>query len=197
MGTIRGVTAAVTACVVLSACGANQNNDQATTTSAAADEEPTNPWELPIEQRPALFDPCTEIPIEAVEQGVGESVEVNELLTRHEPGLMVCGWKSRSVHINALSTWKPREAYVSDPSFVVQDLDKETSGRRSLLLVEKGDYSDSTCLQLFFTPAGTVWVKLDLVSGLNEFSGKRFTKACDALDEAILPIIPHLPRGDI
>ncbi|WP_347237874.1 DUF3558 family protein [Dietzia sp. DQ11-44] len=198
MGTLRGPAAALAACAVMSACGVSQDNDQATTTSPAAAEETINPWDLPIEQRPALFDPCAEIPIEAVEQGVGGPVEANELLSRHEPGgLMVCGWKSRSVHVNVLSTWKPREAYVSDPGFVVKELNKETSGRKSLLLAEKGDSSDSTCLQLFFTPAGTVWIKLDLVSALNEFSGKRFTKACDALDVAVLPIIPHLPLGDI
>lgn len=198
VGTLRGIAAALAACVVLSGCGAGQEDDQTTTTSPVVTETPGNPWDLPIEQRPALFDPCAEIPVEAVEQGVGGPVEANELLTRYEPaGLMVCAWKSEDAHVNVLSTWKPLEAYLSDPSFVVKDVKYETSGRRSLLMVEKGDNSDSTCLQVFSTPVGTVWIKLDLVSGLNKFNAKRFVKACDALDEAAFPILPYLPKGDI
>ncbi|MDO8394341.1 MAG: hypothetical protein Q7T31_08140, partial [Dietzia sp.] len=85
----------------------SQDNDQATTTSPAAAEETINPWDLPIEQRPALFDPCAEIPIEAVEQGVGGPVEPSEQLHNHRPGeLFSCGWKNDEVLIDILSTWK-------------------------------------------------------------------------------------------
>ncbi|AVZ40337.1 MULTISPECIES: DUF3558 family protein [unclassified Dietzia] len=194
--TIRGAVAAFAALAVVSACGVGQDGDTATTSSAVA-EEPGNPWDLPIEQRPPLFDPCAEIPIEAVEEGVGGPVEVNELLARHKPGeIVVCGWRSRNVHLNVLATWKPREEYLVDPSFVVIDPERELFGRSSLQLVEAGDHSASTCLQLFFTQAGTVWVKLDLVSGLNEFNGVPFAKACNVLEKAIVPIARHLPEGD-
>ena len=185
------------ACAVMSACGVSQDNDQATTTSPAAAEETINPWDLPIEQRPALFDPCAEIPIEAVEQGVGGPVAVSDLLARHRPGeLMTCGWQNREVHVTSVSTWKSREDFLSDPNFVIRNEEYEVSGRPGLRLVETGDNSDSTCIQLFFTGRGTVWVKLDLVGGLSEFRGHRFSEACGALDQAIGPIMMHLPQED-
>ena len=61
----------VAVAVVLSGCATGDGNNQgATTTSPAADEAPANPWDVPLEQRPALFDPCEEIPIEAVEEAI-------------------------------------------------------------------------------------------------------------------------------
>ncbi|MCT1516336.1 hypothetical protein [Dietzia cercidiphylli] len=175
----------------------SQDNDQATTTSPAAAEETINPWDLPIERRPALFDPCAEIPIEAVEEGVGGPVEPNSSLTRHRPGdLMSCGWKNEELHFSLLATWKSRADYLADTSFKVIDAQAHVGERTGLRLAEEVDAFDSTCLQLFFTSQGTIWVSLDLVGGLNEFRGEPLTKACDALDQALLPIMVHIPEGD-
>ncbi|MFN3602110.1 MAG: DUF3558 family protein [Dietzia sp.] len=197
MGTLRGVSAALAACVVLSGCGAGQEDDQATTTSTAVTETPGNPWHLPIEQRPPLFDPCAEIPIEAVEQGVGGPVEkVDEFENRQTGELMSCGWANSELHFGVLSTWKSREDYLADRMFVIQDSNSEVEGRTGIRISERGDGSDSTCLQLFFTGKGTVWVSLDLVNALNEFKGARFTPACEALSEAILPVVNYIPEGD-
>lgn len=63
-------------------------------------------------------------------------------------------------------------------------------------MVEFGDRTDSTCLQLFFTGSGAVWVKLDIVTGLGRFRGAQFVKACDALEEAMVPIMPYIPEGN-
>lgn len=197
VGTFRGVAAALAACVVLSGCASDQGGDQATTTSPVVTESPSNPWDLPIEQRPPLFDPCAEIPIEAVEQGVGGPVEEVEEFEKHQTGeLMSCGWSNDELHFGVLSTWKSREDYMVDRMFVVQDANAEVAGRTGLQISERGDISDSTCLQLFFTSQGTVWVSLDLISSFNEFKGDRFTPACEALNEAIIPIMEFVPEGD-
>ncbi|GAA1051882.1 hypothetical protein GCM10009570_04710 [Dietzia natronolimnaea] len=197
VGTLRGPAAALAACAVMSACGVSQDNDQAATTSPAAAEETINPWDLPIEQRPALFDPCAEIPIEAVEQGVGESVEAVEEFSRNDTrDLVSCGWKTREIHFVLLATWKSKDNYLSDPAFVVIDEQADPNGRRILRLTETGDDASRTCTQLYFTSRGTFWASLDLVTALREFKGRRFANACEVLAGAIGPILVYIPEGD-
>jgi len=55
---------------------------------------------------------------------------------------------------------------------------------------------NSTCLQLFFTSQGTVWLELVLVNSLNEFRGERRNDACLAMDEAVDPVMALIPKGD-
>ena len=64
----------VAAAVVVSGCGADHGEG---TTTSASPEAPVNPWDLPLEERPDLFDPCAEIPIEAVEEALGGPVELD------------------------------------------------------------------------------------------------------------------------
>ncbi|MDV8001524.1 DUF3558 family protein [Rhodococcus sp. IEGM 1408] len=197
VGTFRGVAAAIAACLVLSGCASGQVGGETTTTSPAASETPSNPWDLPIEQRPALFDPCAEIPIGAVEAAVGAPLEWVEDLENSQPGgLKTCGWENGEVNFGLLSTWKSRDEYLADPAFRLKDAQAEIGGRTGLRLAEKVDAFDSTCLLLFFTSQGTVWVNLDLVTGLNQYKGRQQASACDALDEAALPIVQFIPEGE-
>lgn len=103
----RGVGAVLAAAaVVVSGCGAGDGEG---TTTSALPEAPVNPWDLPLEERPDLFDPCAEIPIEAVEEALGGPVELDEQLRIERPGeLLSCGWRNREVIFNVLSTWKSR-----------------------------------------------------------------------------------------
>lgn len=187
----------VAAGVVVAGCASVDGDPLATTTGPVITETSGNPWDLPIEQRPALFDPCAEIPVEAVEQGVGGAVWNVEAYTRHQPGeLMSCGWKNSELHLSLLSTWKSRAEYLADKSFAVQDAQAKVGARTGLRLSEKNDSFDTTCLQLFFTSHGTVWVSLDLVGGLSTFRGRQLVKSCDALHEVILPILAYIPEGN-
>lgn len=198
VGTLRGPAAALAACAVMSACGVSQDNDQATTTSPAAAEETINPWDLPIEQRPALFDPCAEIPIEAVEQGVGSIVaEIPKFYNREPGSLISCGWGNDEAQLSLLATWKSRNDYLADNAFKVENAQARVSGRTGLRLSDQGDLFNSSCVQLFFTSRGAVWMRLDLVTGLNEFKGDSLSKACEVIDQAILPLIDFVPEGDI
>lgn len=198
MRTIRGAAAALAALAVVSACGVGQNSDQATTTSSAAIEEPGNPWDLPIEQRPPLFDPCAEIPIEAVEEGVGGPATPITRFANHEPGeLISCGWGNEEVNLSVLATWKSRDDYLRDSAFWVKEDRAKVGDRTGLRLTDKDDSFDSSCVQLFFTSRGTIWIRLDLVTGLNEFKGARFAKACEEISGAALPIVDLIPGGDL
>ena len=197
VGTFRGVAAAIAACVVLAGCASGQVSGETTTTSPAAPDTPGNPWDLPIEQRPALFDPCAEIPIEVVEAAVGSPLEWVENLKNSQPNLLIsCGWENEEVNFGLVSTWKSREEYLADSSFTLRDSQAKIGNRSGLRLAESIDAFGSTCLMLFFTSQGTVWVNLDLVTGLNRFKGQQQTDACDALDQAVLEIVQFIPEGE-
>ncbi|MEH6820703.1 MAG: DUF3558 family protein [Dietzia psychralcaliphila] len=196
MGTFRGVAAALAACVVLSGCASVQGGDQATTTSPVVTESPSNPWDLPIEQRPALFDPCAEIPIEAVEQGVGGPVEEVEQLHNNRPGeLLSCGWKSNEVLVDVLSTWKSFDDYLSEPTGVIDSLNFEVAGRGVMRLVDREE-APTACRYIVFTSSGTVAISLSFVTTFDTFRGREFSKACGVLKEVSEPILKHVPNGD-
>ncbi|WP_374220835.1 DUF3558 family protein [Dietzia sp. KRD202] len=190
------VAALVAAGVVLSGCAsADGGEDTSTTTSPAAAEEPGNPWDLPIEQRPALFDPCAEIPVEAIEEGVSSPVRQDEQLRIHQPGdLFACGWKNEEVIFGVLSTWKSRGDYLGDDSLVASE--SQVAGRPSLRLLSKADMGDNGCQQSFFTSEGTLIVSVDLIHGLSAFKGENFADPCSVLDESILSVMPYLSEGD-
>lgn len=192
----RGVGAAlVAAAVVLSGCSSVEEN---VTTTSPSPETPVNPWDLPLEERPELFDPCAEIPVEAVEEGIGGPVQPVESYKRHQPGsLMACGWKSSEAHISVLSTWKSRDDYLTDPSFDIVEPQVEVAGRVGPRLADRNGSSDSSCTQLFFTPQGTVWLRLELVTGLREFKGRQFARACEEIGEVAVPVVRLLPGRDI
>lgn len=195
VGTFRGVAAGIAACVVLSGCAPGQVGGE-TTTSPAATETPANPWDLPIEQRPALFDPCAEIPVEAVEQGVGGPVEAVESLKNHRPGeLLSCGWKSDEVLLDVLSTWKSHENYLADPSGFISNMNLVVTGRNALRLTDREE-APTACRYLFFSSYGTVAVSLSLTTSLETFNGQHFSEVCAVLGEASAPLVSFIPEGD-
>lgn len=191
------VAAVVAAGVVLSGCAsADGGEETSTTTSPAAAEEPGNPWDLPIEQRPALFDPCSEIPVEAIEEGVGSPVKPVEEYRRQEPGsLMACGWANEEIDLSILSTWKSREDYLADTMFIVGD-STEAYGRSGFRLLDSSDPGGRSCIQMFFTERGAIWVKIDLFGMSRNFQGDQYSNSCEALDTVIAPVVSHIPEGN-
>jgi hypothetical protein len=182
---------------MLTGCVAGQADDQATTTSPTTADAPSNPWDLPIEQRPALFDPCAEIPVEAVEQGVGGPVEEVEQLDNHRPGeLLSCGWKSDEVLIDILSTWKSYDQYIAEPTGIIESAMTEVLDRQAMRLTDRFE-GPATCRYLFFTSSGTVAISLSLTTTFDTFRGQRFSQVCEVLNEVSGPIIEHLPDGDL
>ncbi|MGN0099370.1 MAG: DUF3558 family protein [Dietzia sp.] len=182
---------------MLSGCASadGEEGPTSTTTSPAAAEESGNPWDLPIGQRPALFDPCAEIPVEAIADGVGSPVREDGELRIDRPGeLLACGWKNDEVIFGALSTWKSREDYLQDESFVASEL--AVSGRDGLRLLSKADMGSNSCRQLFFSSEGTLFLSVSLIHGLAAFKGQNFADPCTALEESIRPVMQYLPGKD-
>ena len=184
----------VAAAVVVSGCGADHGEG---TTTSASPEAPVNPWDLPLEERPDLFDPCAELPIEAVEEALGGPVEPIDLFTRHQPGeLMVCGWGREEVDLTVLSTWKSRIEYLEDPTFTVLDARSTVSKRTGLRALDNADTAMRGCTQMFFTSRGTVWVQVNMFDITRAFKGDRSVQPCVALHEATESMVKHIPEGD-
>ena len=188
----------VAVAVVLSGCATGDGNNQgATTTSPAADEAPASPWDVPLEQRPALFDPCEEIPIEAIEEAIGGAVEPVPEIHRHRPGeLFTCTWESDEVRYIITGTWRSRDQFLADPKYDMIDRDSTVLGRSSIRFVNPSGSRDNNCFQVFFTESGAVVVNANLRTPLREFRGERSWKACDVLDSSMDPIVERLPKGD-
>lgn len=192
------VAAVVAAGVVLSGCAsADGGEDTSTTTSPAAAEKPGNPWDLPVEQRPALFDPCAEIPEEAIAEAVGDSVAAAEHVHHHRPGeLYACGWKNDEVLLGIVGTWRTRVEFLADSEFGSVDTQSVVHGRPGFRASDRSGGPDENCYQIFFTSRGAVVVNVVLTKALREFRGERSVKACDVLDQTIGPVTKFIPGGD-
>lgn len=192
---IRGVGAALTAAVLaLSGC-ASSSGEEATT--AQTPDAPVNPWELPREERPDLFDPCAEIPIEAIEEGVGSLVQPAEEFDNYRPGdLISCGWTTDELIITGAASWKSRDEFIQDEAITTIDSDSESTGRRTVRIRDGADGSDRSCSHVFFTTSGAVVFGIDQTSSLRSHKGENFAESCEVLDEVIVPVLETFPKGD-
>lgn len=201
VGNWKGAAALVAGCVVLSGC-ASGDGGSSTTTSSPVAQGASNPWDLPLEQRPPLFDPCEEIPVEAVEEGVGAPVKPDPDLTRSEPGsLVACGWSTDEIMIHILSTWKSYRDYLAEPTGYIRDMNVSIKGRSAMILsgtnVENGAGKDpNVCRYLLFTEKGTVVISVGFINSLNSFRGESFAKSCHVLQEVGAPLVEFLPEGE-
>lgn len=190
----------VVACAVLSGCaGGNVDDGERNfpSTSQVITETQANPWDLPIEDRPELFDPCAEIPVEAVQEVVGGPVEPAENLHNHRPGdLLTCGWKNKEVLFGIIGTWLSIEDFMSDTTFDNTDPNSVVAGRSGFRATDKGDQFETTCYQGFFTGRGAVVVNVNLIDSLGEFQGAMFSTACEVLEQRIDPIMQYIPEGN-
>lgn len=185
----------VAAVMVLSGCVSDAED---VTTTSPSPETPVNPWDLPLEERPDLFDPCAEIPVEAIEEALGGPVEQADLLHNYEPyNLHTCGWQTDEVLFGVVGTWKSKQQFLTDPKFGPFDTQAQVNGRPSIRAVDRTDQSENTCYQAFFTSRGTVMVNANSVSSLGEFQGERFLTGCEILDRSIGPIMKFVPEGDL
>ena len=190
------VAAVVAAGVVLSGCASADGGDE-TTTSPTDTQAPGNPWDLPIEQRPALFDPCAEIPVAAIEEGVGSPVQPADLVHHHKPDeLYACGWQNDEVLFGVVGTWQSRQGFLDHSGLVPIDLRSVVHERPSLRATEVGDRGEENCYQVFFTSRGAVVVNIALMTALRTFRGERSVDACVVLDQTIGPVMEFIPEGD-
>lgn len=198
VGMKRALAAAVAMGLVLAGCvgGAGGSGEGATTTSATADES-GNPWAMPASERPPLFDPCAEIPIEAVREGAGPEARLDDELGQREPGqLTSCGWSTTEVLVSVLATWKSHRDYMADETVILDPMPVEVGGRSATRLRTRADASERYCRLLFFTARGTVVTTAAMITSLEKFRGENFVPVCDVVDKVAAPLVEYFPEGD-
>ena len=184
----------VAAAVVVSGCGAGDGEG---TTTSASPEAPVNPWDLPLEERPDLFDPCAEIPIEAVEEALGGPVHLDEAMRNHKPDeLHTCAWRDNEVMYVVTTTWLSKQGFLADTGFGTFDTQSAIFDRPSFQTRDRGDESESSCYQIFFTSRGAAVVNVNIMKSMGQYRGETFVGACEVLESSINPIVHHLPAGD-
>ena len=191
----RGVVAALlAAAVVLSGCGTG--DESATTTSPSA-EAPVNPWDLPLEERPALFDPCAEIPVEAIEEAVGGPFSADDDMHNDRANeLHTCAWRDDEIMYVVTATWLSHQGFLTDAGFGSFDTESVVSDRPSFQARDRGANAESTCYQIFFTSRGAAVVNVNLMKSMGQYRGETFVDACEVLEMSIDPIVQHLPPGE-
>ena len=191
----RGVGAAlVAAAVVLSGCGSAQ---ESVTTTSPSPETPVNPWDLPLEERPALFDPCAEIPVEAVEEALGGPFRTDDGMSDTRPNeLYTCAWRDDEVMYIVTATWLSQQGFLTNSEFGPFDTQSAAFDRPSFRTRARGPDAESTCHQVFFTSRGAAVVNVNLMKSMGQYRGATFVDACEVLEKSINPIVQHLPAGD-
>ena len=199
VGNKRGVGAALVAAgLVLSGCTTGSEPESTTTTTtAAAAQEPTNPWDLPLEQRPPLFNPCEGASLEAFDRALEEPGPPSEQMLNNEPNwLYSCMRSNDEVRIGVLASWKSKEEYYQDSQLTNQQRDFELAGRNGLRANIRGGDPSYKCIHVFFTSRGATFIDVTLRTTLRVYRGERSADACDVLDDIGPPIVDSFPKGD-
>ena len=184
----------VAAAVMVSGCGAD---DGEVTTTSPPPAAPVNPWDLPLEERPDLFDPCAEIPIEAVEKALGGPAHLDEAMRNHKPNeLHTCAWRDDEIMYVVTATWLSKQGFLTDAGFGPFDTKSTIFDRPSFQTIDRGDETESSCYQIFFTSRGATVVNVNIMKSMGQYRGDTFVGACEVLESSINPIVHHLPAGD-
>lgn len=81
--------------------------DSAAADTAASSPAAVDPWTLPIEDRPELFNPCTEISLEDLAAAGLENPTPRPQAEDHsdDPPLHQCGWEADNFNLTVGSIW--------------------------------------------------------------------------------------------
>lgn len=92
--------------------------DSAAADTAASSPAAVDPWTLPIEDRPELFNPCTEISLEDLAAaGLENPLSWPEAATgKASPPLKQCGWETKTMTLVVSSHWTEIDAIDTDVS---------------------------------------------------------------------------------
>jgi len=138
--------------------GAVSSPSEAAVASSGGGESPgeeVDPWTLPIEQRPELFDPCTEISAADLEAAGIESPRVRPDAEVHQatPPLDQCGWESTTSHINLSTIWNHPSEIATDASEAVTQV-QNVGSYRAFDISPKNTNSSFRCGLGVITVAG-------------------------------------------
>ncbi|MDO5663322.1 MAG: DUF3558 family protein, partial [Brachybacterium sp.] len=165
-----------------------QTTEGDTTTSVEA-----NPYELPLEERPPLFDPCTEIPEEALEEAgfTPEDKDQNFFIDDHAM-INGCQWTNDDLMLSVASYWYSLEEMVANNDFQLQEPfpDQDRSGQ----FFKDPNRRDGAELAIFSTTRGVVIIDGQFASILPTFRGEPTTDLKAAFITTSIPLVNALPE---
>lgn len=155
----------------LSACSSGDDGaaplpqGSAAADAAASSPAAVDPWTLPIEDRPDLFDPCTEISLEDLAAAGLENPTPRPQAEDHSdnPPLHQCGWNSGGFTIVVGSIWtrvselreEPTEKLVPAP---------DVAGKEAAYLIPRRSSTETGCAFISETSQGLFSVDLTRTS---------------------------------
>lgn len=164
---------------------------QASTYVSSGGRSPVeDPWTLPVEDRPPLFDPCSEISVEDLAAaGIEGAAEWPEATIKQKsPNVNQCGWTSESGAIAVGAHWtEPRELF-SSVTESAQRLDS-LHGYPTLLVKPINSESSFRCGLALKTNRGLVTT--DLVASASSVTA---SAPCDKVQSIAARLIPALPE---
>lgn len=105
----------MTVMCAIGALGAGCSPGETEPPQASAAPEP-DPWTLPLEERPPVFNPCEEIDESFLEDGGYSGMSTEPGLENHGAGGFghSCSWANESVEITIVTSWTPLEEIESN-----------------------------------------------------------------------------------
>lgn len=149
---LRTMTAFCALLVAVGGCGATEPDPPTTVVQSQPD-----PWTLPLEDRPPVFNPCEEITAEELESLGLEDVQVDPSVEKHNVSLdsHMCGWTGYPMSLMVAASWTTLE------ELAIQFSGREStqiqySGMAALKLRRSSGGSEPECTFAVETPDGTL-----------------------------------------
>lgn len=135
--------------------------DSAAADTAASSPAAVDPWTLPIEDRPELFNPCTEISLEDLAAAGLENPTPRPQAEDHsdDPPGHQCGWEADNFTVVLGSHWTKVDDLqneVSEELITPTDM----NGEKSAFLVPKESSTETSCASIVETDRGLLTVDL-------------------------------------
>ncbi|MEU5404879.1 DUF3558 domain-containing protein [Nocardia asteroides] len=172
----RAVTALVIAGVAVvgvAGCESGETSSRGATTTA----------------KPALWNPCAEIPDEVLKAaGVDPGTEEAGLGGVPQPGWEICGWSGREYSLTVYSTSKSVRDFEQKPGNI-DFTDVTIAGRQGRQFKEQGDTRNLDCDAVFPAAQGVVQLQV-----LNSPLIKGLADPCDYLQRTGAVLVPTFPK---
>lgn len=184
----------------LSACssgddgGAPLPRGSAATGADAPSPASVDPWTLPIEERPELFNPCTEISLEDLEAAGLENPTPRPEAEDHSdnPPLRQCGWEADNFTVVIGTFWRRMNSFAEDSYERITSVSEVAAYSLGTLESERNDRKIS-CAVVAETVLGLV--SIDVVRSSSEGNTIPLDNdACEDLNTLFRRLSPKLPE---
>lgn len=175
-------------CTMVDGLGGGRSTEGGTSAEVVAD-----PWSLPLEERPPLYDSCTELPEEALAR-IGFSPEDRlPEPEENEPGQLTgCMWKNQNYILTITGTWSSIRDFRYDNSF--KNHERLTIGARDGMAMFRTSGFEA-CSIVFPTIRGIILV-IGLRGGVDPIEENLSARAeCREVTSKLQSMERYFPEG--